>query len=89
MVTLQQAKDSDCDPLVVDKLVNAALDAMERVSDPTFTTPSEITSASFTLLARTLQAMRRLQAPEDRFYNTKQIAAVLNELLVDYGTVPN
>jgi hypothetical protein len=89
MVTLQQAKDSDCDPLVVDKLVTAALDAMERASDPTFTTPSEIASASFTLLARTLQAMRRLQAPEDRFYNAKQVAAILSELLVDYGTVPN
>lgn len=77
------------DPYVVESLVNAATAAMERFSADNATTPSDVISASFTLLDRTLRAVRNLQAPEDLASNTKEVARVLQDFLVDYGSLPN
>lgn len=90
MTTLPSTFDpNDCDAWMVEKLVHAAMMGMEQATVPDITTPSEILSASFTMLTRTLEAMKKLQAPEDRDTNTREIARVLGELLVDYGSVPN
>ena len=89
MVNLQQASEEACDPMMVEQLVRAAAGAMEHASIPDMTTPSELLSATFTLLERTLYAMRKLQAKEDRAYNAKAVAKVLNDMLVDFGSVPN
>lgn len=77
------------DPHMVEALVNAAASAMERASIPDITTATEVLSASFTLLDRTLRAVRHMEQPEDRAHNTKEIARVLQEMLVDFGSLPN
>jgi len=77
------------DPFMVETLVKAATHAMERASIGDMTTPADIVSASFTLLARTLRAARKLQPSEDQVSNTKEVARVLQELLVDFGSLPN
>lgn len=77
------------DPYMVEQLVRAALGAMQRTSIPNITTSGELISASFTILDRMLLATRNMQSPEDQAFNTKEIARVLQELMVDYGQIPN
>lgn len=90
MLNMQNASCHDAaDPLMVESLVNAATNAMERASIKDITTPSDIISASFTLLDRTLRSMRTLQSPDNRVFNAKEIARVLQDFLVDYGSLPN
>ncbi len=90
MLTLKHDTFHDApDPYMVESLVTAATHAMERASIPEITTSSEVLSASLTLLARTLSAIKQMEAPEDRVFNTKEIAKVLQEFIVDFGSIPN
>jgi len=74
---------------IVNRLVDAASIAMEKASDFEVTTPSEIISATFTLLDRTLYAMEKLQTAEQRNHNTKLVANMLQEMLVTHGQIPS
>lgn len=77
-----------CDPWRVERLVRAATTAMEKAS-LLDATPSEVLSASFTFLERTLMAMRKLQGEENAAFNAKEISNVLNEFIIEYGRLPN
>ncbi len=74
---------------MVEQLATAAALAMERATIPELTTPAEVLSAVFTLTSRTLAAMRKLQDPQDAAFNAAAIRKVLEELLCDYGHLPN
>ena len=89
MLDLHHNTNDVPDPLMVEALTNAAIQAMERAAIKDITTPAEVMSASFTILDRTLRAFRNLQSPDDRAFNTKEIARVLQGFLVDYGSLPN
>lgn len=89
MLTLKADTHNGSDPYMVESLVTAATGAMERASIPDITTYSDILSASFTILDRTLRVVRKMQSPEDQSFNTREIAKVLQEFLVDYGSLPN
>lgn len=78
-----------CDPDMVEELVKATLKGLELGVIPDVTTDSEIISAIFTLLDRTLRAMRKIQTPQERFQNAAQINKVLREMLTDHGSVPH
>lgn len=87
MITLHQ--DTSCNEWHVDQLAKAAALGMEKASIPDITSPSDILSAAFTFLGRTLVAMRKLEDPSDRVYNARKIGEVLSEFLVDFGQVPS
>lgn len=78
-----------CDPEMVEDLVKAALLGLEKGVICDVTTDTEIISAMFTLLDRTLRAMRKLQTPSERFENAAEINKILREMLVDHGSVPH
>lgn len=88
-MSIMETDYTPCDPEMVQALVNAATSAMERSSIQNVTTPSEVLSASFTILEHTLLAIRKLQAPEHRAENAKEITRVLKEFIIDYGTIPS
>ena len=87
-VNLNKERD-DCDEMMVERLVSATTNALSGAIIGDVTTQSEVLSAIFTLLDRTLRGVRKLQPPEERIYNAKEIARVLNEMLVDFGKVPS
>jgi len=87
-VHLTKEKES-CDISMVEHLVDATTNALSGAIIEDVTTQSEVLSAIFTLLDRTLRGVRKLQPPEERAYNAKEIARVLNEMLVDFGKVPS
>ena len=77
------------DEVMIEALVRAASSAMERASIPDITTSSEVVSAAFTLLDRTLRGIRAVQDPSDRFDTASKVADALQELMIDHGSVPN
>ena len=77
------------DPYVIEDLVNAAQHAMEHSAFAESMSPSEVLSACFTLLDRSLRTMAKLQAPEDRVTNIKAVNHVLSEMLLEHGCLPN
>lgn len=87
MMRLRQS--SDCDPVMIEKLVAAASSAMSKAAIPHVTTISEILSATLTLLDRSLRMVRLVRSPEDRITNTAEVARALNNLLIDHGKLPN
>ena len=89
MIDLRHSDNNAPDPCMVEALTNAAIQAMERAAINDITTSAEVMSASFTILDRTLRAFQNLQAPEDRIFNTKEVARVLQEFLINYGSLPN
>lgn len=90
MIDVNLNKESDdCDEMMVERLVSATTNALSGAIIDDVTTQSEVLSAIFTLLDRTLRGVRKLQPPEERTYNAKEIARVLNEMLVDFGKVPS
>lgn len=83
------APSDECDPDMIEALIKAASTGMSRAVVPDITTHSEIISAVFTFLDRTLRSMRKVQSPEDRFIIAHEINRALTEMLVDHGHVPN
>ena len=77
------------DPYVIEDLVRAAQKAMEHSAFAESMTPSEVLSACFTLLDRSLRTMSKLQADEDRNTNRKEVAHVLSEMLLEHGSSLN
>lgn len=77
------------DPYVIEDLVRAAQHAMEHSAFAESMTPSEVLSAAFTLLDRSLRTMAKLQSPEDRDTNRKEVAHVLSEMLLEHGSLLN
>ena len=88
-VHLPVSRAYSSDPYVIEDLVKAAQRAMEHSAFAESMTPSEVLSACFTLLDRSLRIMAKLQAPEDRATNTKAVYALLSEMLLEHGTLPN
>lgn len=86
---MDQQPYDDCDPIMVESLVSAAANGMQRAFIPDITTNSEMISAAFTLLDRTLRNVRKIQHPSDRFMIASQIKDALEDLLLDHGSVPN
>lgn len=86
---MDQQSSDNCDPVMVESLVTAAANGMQRACIPDITTNSEMISAAFTLLDRTLRNVRKHQPPTDRFFVAAQIKEALHELLLDHGSVPN
>ncbi len=81
-----QANDhSDIDPIMVQELVEAMGAAMESACIPNVTSPSEVLSATFTLLGRVLRGIQRSSLPEHRQYNTAQIQGILAELMMEFS----
>lgn len=92
MVDLRQGINPNyapCDPEMVEKLIAAASNAMQRTAIPDITTPSEVASATFILLDRTLRGIRKLSPPQDRAGNAREFSRILTELIIDHGKVPN
>lgn len=81
--------DEKPDPYVVESLTNAAINAMEQTCVSNMVSPAELVSATFTLLDRTLRACRALEEQHDRMSNAKEIKRVLEELMVEFGSIPN
>lgn len=81
--------DSDCDPAMVTSLVNAGLKGLRRATIDGITTPSEVVTASFTILSTVLEGVMRVQGKDERFVNAKEFSRRLNELIVEYGKVPS
>lgn len=81
--------DADCDPQMVELLVKAATHGMSKAVVPDITTQSELLSAVFTLLDRTLRSIRKLQSPDERFMRAEQIRNALDGIMTDHGHVPN
>lgn len=79
----------DCDPQMVEILIAGATRGMANAFVPDVTTTSEVMSAVFTLLDRTLRSIRKIQTPEERFDTASQIRNALQEMLTDHGSVPN
>lgn len=78
--------DHTADPYQVDQLVQAIQAAMERAAARETTTPSDILSALFTVLDRTLGALQHVDvSPEDRELNRIAIADALNAMLLEFG----
>lgn len=85
---LYQQSD-ECDPDMIEALIKAASNGMSRAVVPDITTHSEIISAAFTFLDRTLRSMRKVQAPDERFTTALEVNKALTEMLIDHGHVPN
>ena len=79
----------DCDPQMVEALIKGATRGMAHAVVPAITTESEIMSAVFTLLDRTLRSLRNLQPTDQRFERAEQIHKALADLITDHGRVPN
>lgn len=82
-------KQDECDSEMIETLVGAAVASMERNCIEGFTTPSDILSASFTLLERTLDSIYKIQTPTERVHNTREVARILREFMVSYGQIPS
>lgn len=89
MSALSIPPDDDCNPEMVEVLISAAQRGMAKAFVPDVTTSSEVMTAVFTFLDRTLRSIRKLQTPEERFDTAAQIHAALQSMLVDHGSVPN
>lgn len=74
---------------MVESLVSAATHGMSKAVVPDLTTSSEVMSAVFTLLDRTLRSIRKLQTSDERFVNAGQIHKALSDMMADHGHVPN
>ncbi len=81
--------EAECDPDVVEALVKAASNGLRDEVSPDLTTDAELVAAVFTLLDRTLRALRKLQSPECRFENASIINKILQEMMIDHGNVPH
>ena len=88
-VHLADGKVRSSDPFVIEDLVRAAQHAMEHSAFAESMTPSEVLSAAFTLLDRSLRTMSKLQADEDRNTNRKEVSKVLGEMLLEHGSSLN
>ena len=87
MLTLQQ--DQECDLETVETLISTATNTMARIADQTGASPSEVLSAQFAILDRTLRGVRKLQNADDRSKNAKEIFNAISDLLLDHGRLPN
>jgi hypothetical protein len=74
---------------MVESLIKGATRGMANAVIPAITTESEIMSAVFTLLDRTLRSLRNLQSNDVRFERAAQINEALQSLMTDHGQVPN
>lgn len=74
---------------MVETLVQAISLSLEHACIPDVTTPSEVLSALFTSLDRMLHAMQDLEAAEDTAFNRKQVGKVLQDMLLEYGSILN
>ncbi len=81
--------EGNCDPDHVRALARAAMNAMEHTADPDLTSVSEVLSACFTVLSWMLQTVQKVQLPEDRLHNTHEIYRILQEMQVEFGSLPN
>lgn len=88
MTSLQDPYD-DCNPQMVETLIAGAQRGMARVFVPDITTTSELMSAAFTFLDRTLRSIRMHQTAEERFDTAAQIKKALDDMIVDHGQVPS
>lgn len=80
---------ADADPERVSELTDYITEALADFATANESSPSEIVSALFTVLDRTLLGVRRFQDPNERFHNAREISRLLEELRVDYGSVPS
>jgi hypothetical protein len=81
--------NDDCNPQMVETLISGATRGMAKAVVPDITTTSEVMTAVFTLLDRTLRSIRSGQTSEERFSTALQIHQALTDLLTDHGSVPN
>lgn len=82
-------ENNGCDDTMVETLADAGLRAIQQACIPGVTTPSEVLSASFTILDRILRSVGKMQTTEERLVNSKEISRILQEFIVDHGTVPS
>jgi hypothetical protein len=86
---LNLKEDQECDTETVEALVTASTAAMSRIAERDDASPSEVLTALFTILDRTLYGIRRFQEPAERFGNAIEIRRVLDDLIIDHGRLPN
>lgn len=79
----------NADPQHVSDLTDHITEAMADFAAARQSSPAEIVSALFTVLDRTLCGIRKLQDPDDRFHNAREISRLLDEIKTDYGRVPS
>lgn len=85
----RELSEDGCTKYHADMLARAALLGMENVAIDGLTTVDDVLCASFMVLDKVLGAHKRLQSPADATSNSKEIGKVLQELLLEYGTVAN
>ena len=76
-----------CDPYVIERLVLSMGAALEHACIKDITTPAEVLSAIFTVLDRTLSAIRDLESPTERNDNAKEVAKTLQAMMMEHGMV--
>jgi len=75
----------EADVQVVDRLVSAMANAMNKTVEVGKTTHADLLSAIFTLLLHVLKETRDREPVEIREANAKEVGRVLMELLVEFG----
>lgn len=80
---------ANADPQKVSDLTDHITEALADFALANESGPSEIVSALFTVLDRTLSGIRKFQNPDERFHNAREISRLLEELRIDYGSVPS
>jgi hypothetical protein len=77
------------DPARVEKLADYLTEVLSECFDFENVNASDVISAQFTVLDRSLRGIRKLQDPSERFDNAREIGRILNEMLIEYGRVPS
>lgn len=76
-------------PEHVEDLSSYLTEALADYAATNDSTPSEIVSALFTVLDRTLSGIRKFQSSDERFHNAREISRFLEDLQTNYGKVPS
>lgn len=75
----------DATPYMVERLVRGMETSLSMNAIEDVTTPADVVSACFTLLERLLFTLKSLEEPEEHEFNRVAIAAILNDLLMEFG----
>ncbi len=77
------------DEATVERLTEYIMEVVAECFEEENVSTSDVISALFTVLERTLRGIRKLQEPDERFHNAREIKKVLDELLIEFGRVPS
>jgi hypothetical protein len=73
----------------VEKLTEYLTEAAAECFELDDVNASDVVSALFSVLDRTLRGIRKLEDPSERFHNAEQLNKILTDMLVEFGRVPS